>query len=289
MGGEAFMEISMLSDEDRIAVCRKLREAAISSNITQEALAAECGCDPKTIRKIFDGQIKRCTPRVKAICNFIGIEYETLAPNKQKSIVETGVSAELYGAYLKTYALSYIGRYIFVRRAFTDNQKVVGSIMEVGWCDENHCLDYKFCSKFVELEDELPDIQFAGKIYMNPHLGFLHLVTVYLAAVRTITLSKIKNDGTMSGALLAQAEINTGHQIAVSPVHVQKLDASNIESFRDWVGIIKPNSEPYSKIANVLSYAQDCVLGFGLPTLKDPIQSNFENVVELNKPLHFDR
>lgn len=280
------MQISDLSEEQRKVVCSRLKEQAENKQITQEAIASFCECDPSYVRKIFSGKVIKCQPRILQICEFLQTEFEDLFNGIDRTEHNVNFSADQYGSYQKSFAEDYIGRYVHLRRAYTSSEKIVGSILDLKWSENSQCLVFKTWNRPLALDEPMEDHMLDGQIYFSAHLGLFHLITCHRGAIITTTLSKIIDNRYLFGAILSQTQVNTGFVISVAPVHLEKVNQENSEILDNWVGVFSQDSVGYSDMAELISNAESCINGLQNTALPS-VLSNGENIVEIGQPKNF--
>jgi transcriptional regulator with XRE-family HTH domain len=181
---------------------QKITTAMLNKAWTQAKLAEKAGHDVRTIRELVHGKAVS-NQVVVNVCQALSIEAELSDPDE----VEIEVSESWYGSYAREPCRNYEGAFFAVRRSFTYPDQFVRSIFEIRWHSEDWIFVFEEHQAYLSEHNHKVDHSQKGEMYISQFTGLIHLVTVSLGAVRTITLTKMRGS-IMRGAVLTQADRN---------------------------------------------------------------------------------
>jgi len=252
------MLISDLDAEGRKAIGTVLRERAELEGVSQFALGAQCDCDERTIRKIYDGEAIRSSSKVIKICEFLKLDYDQLV----KSVLPEENTTSLFGGYNRSQVEPYIGRYVAVHRSYIYEDRFIGSVFNIVWDTNLQQLKFQQENRYTSSKGQKIDHSQKGDVYFSAHIGLLHILTIFQGAVRLITLGKMQlGEGVMFGAVLSQADRAQFYQPAVSPICFIKISTENEVFVSRMCGAIGPDHEDYKNVVGYVDRAQEQILG----------------------------
>lgn len=264
------MQMSDLLQNEREIIGQKLKRIVKECNLTQDNVAQYCNCAPRAISKIFNGETIRCTDNVQKICDITNTDFDKLLEGLERFSNVVNISAEKYGPYTKKYADNYIGRYLLLRRAYTIDQCIIGNILDIRWSNQQQCLMFHNSNEKLTIDQPMERVAHGGPVYMSEHIGLLHMLTVQSGAVRSTTLSKLRDDSYMTGATLTQAGLDTHHQVATTPVYILKMTKENYDELSCLLGEITQDMDAFAGAAEYLNKVSDTIIGLNAASLSTP-------------------
>jgi hypothetical protein len=137
-------------------------------------------------------------------------------------------------------------------------------VYEIAWSSSNRCLEFVEDHKYISSTGRLVDFGQRGKIFINNDIGFLHLLTSDMGALRLVTLTKLRrDDNTLEGVILTQLRNGRNYAPAVAPIFLQKVEGiierSELEST---IGPIAPTHELYPTVSTYIEEVEREVVYF---------------------------
>ena len=246
--------------EFKLKRAKKLQRALRNKQWTRVFLADKTGYDEKTIRNVLNGaQVRDKT--IVDVCQALGIE-----PIFDDVEELTEVADAQYGGYSRVTHRPYETFYAFYRRdTFDDDKLIYKSILEIFWDVTERRLSFK--EYYRRRSTSIPGVKaHTGPVYISPHTSLLHMLTIFEGAVRTLTLTKMREfEGIMRGVLLTQTESLTFYQPTVSPVVLRVLTEYNTEfRLKDDIARLCPGSVEYAFADKELLIAERKIIRLAL-------------------------
>ena len=250
------MLISQLSEDARLRIGKRLREALELSDVTQDCAAAELKVDPRTIRNMLAGKSLKLA-RIKDFCKFLDVEFSEIEKAARDDPQVSDNKSLDYGGYTFSSVERYIGEYISIRSSLDDNNKLYCSSFSLTWSTERGGLFFSEYGQFPSQNSENRSYNQGGIVHISPDIGLLHLLTSWRGAVRLITLSRLRfRSQRMFGAILTQADQRVGFVPAISPIVFQKLRDDDAAVKELQVGPISETHPMYPKWCDALRIAE---------------------------------
>jgi hypothetical protein len=239
----------------------KIEKALLNKAWTRAQLALKSGHDVRTIRTVLAGIDAVRDQTIVDICNALNIEPELEARQE----VEIEVAEPWYGSYARDPYKSYEGAYFAYRRSFTFPDCFVRSVFEFKWHEEDWIFVFQEHQSYIADNKRKIDHSQSGEVYISQYTDLIHMVTVAMGAVRTVTLRKMR-DNLMRGCILTQSDRGTYFQPCVSGIFLEKIfgfDAATASP--ELIGTIKPGHAEYEKIAEEMAFVERTVMFVAKP------------------------
>ena len=153
---------------------------------------------------------------------------EAQAPQPDLAPPLAAIADEQYGAYVRSHYAAYEGDYVFCRRSFDHDDKVVLAALNIAWDDALGGFCFTETQSNVGPDGRVHKRSFSGAVHIPPTIGLVQLVSENKGMVRVASLTILREDrdNTMIGALSALAQPGElGFRLAVSPVVLMKTNA----------------------------------------------------------------
>lgn len=233
--------------EIRLARAEMIRAAMEKKAWTKEKLAQESGYEERTIRKVLKGVAVR-SQTIIDVCE--ALEIEAGVPARDDDEIE--VAEPWYGSYARTPYKHYEGAYFAYRRSFTLPRTFVRSVYEIKWDDEDWIFTFQEHQSFISSHKRSHKVDHSqsGEVYISQFTDLVHLVTVNLGAVRTITLTKMRGaEPTMRGSVLTQSDRGLFYQPSVSAIYLERIEQFDARHL-SMVGLVTTESDDHARIAD---------------------------------------
>ncbi|MEJ0013490.1 MAG: helix-turn-helix transcriptional regulator [Bauldia sp.] len=251
--------MSTIPTEVASQITAAINRAIMMKGITQLMIAHDTGYDPKTIRKMINGQSVHPQTIIDT-CEYLGVDFESFF--EQKS--DARVADDEYGAYNYASVQEYLGDYYLYRRKFDPHMTCVCSAVKIFWSDVVNALAFHHDNKSSDASGATIDHSQAGLIHISPMIGLIHMVTIAKGAVRLITLHRMRfPENFLYGVLLTQSDEKLYWKPSVSPVVMEKVAVGGIPSASAF-GVVAEKSERYAGIANRLALAEKQFVNFAV-------------------------
>lgn len=169
-------------------------------------------------------------------------------------------AAEELGGYARHAHALYESTFLLYRRSFSKAGSVFRSVMEIAWDEDRPGLAFV---EYYESGKENPEDVKAhrGRVHISPYTGLVHLLTVDGGAVRTMTLTRMKNnDPVMRGLVLTQSDEVAFFQPTVSSVVLSRAKDYDRRTLVADIGIIAPDAPDHGFAQAQLALAETKVI-----------------------------
>jgi transcriptional regulator with XRE-family HTH domain len=210
-----------------------IKAAMIEKKMTQAELADAADCHEKTVQNLLSGRAVR-DQTLFDVCMVLGLDFDRVKnawSHEQRDAPEShgqARAAPVYmGAYTRAGVDHYIGSYLTLRPAFTDQGSIMAYRTDISWDDEWPSLLFQ--------ERDRPDTPFVhrGRLYIPASSMYVHLVSWTKGAMRVVLVSQLDPVGFMRGLITT---INKKHAVLVpvaAPIVYIKQDEFDGVAFGD--------------------------------------------------------
>ncbi|MGO7987206.1 helix-turn-helix domain-containing protein [Rhizobium leguminosarum] len=240
-----------LSPEDRRHLGLRIDRARRNQGLSYVSLAQKTGYDERTIRNLVKGQSTK-NSTLWDVCQALQIHVE----EDDSARADLLVADDAHGNYAFTQCDDYIGHYYATRRSFTVKGSLVRSIFDIYWSEKRRCLCFKEYQRLKsEKSGKIVDYSQVGEIFVSKLSGLVHLQTLDDGGIRLITLTRLRTDDmTMNGLVLTQSPQSFYYKPSISPIFLQKTDASyTLEELTEQVRAITPADPEHAYADEYLS------------------------------------
>lgn len=169
-------------------------------------------------------------------------------------------AAEELGGYSRHAHEFYEGTFRLYRRSFSKAGSIFRSVMDIAWDDASGGL--VFAEYYESGKEHAEDLKsHRGRVHISAYTSLVHLLTIDQGAVRTTTLTRLKNnDPVMRGIVLTQSDEVAFFQPTVSSIVISKARDYDRRNLVQDIAILSPDAPDHDFAQSQLALTESRVI-----------------------------
>ena len=173
---------------------------------------------------------------------------------------------EELGGYARHAHALYEGTFLLYRRSYSRADLIFRSVVEIDWSVERGGLG--FTEYYESGKDHPEDVKaYRGDVHISAYTGLVHLVTIQAGSVRTMTMTRMRNnDPVMRGLVLTQSDAVAFFQPTVSSVVIRKTHPHGRVDLVQAIALIAPEADDFTFASDQLALTESQIIRLRLGT-----------------------